>query len=130
MEIPPAPLCQRGVRAGSPLRKRGVRGDLLQHVNQSCHDSDSPLDFETVSSRLSTGRMPVPPGPYQGRGKPLIVSKNTLPYCRKLLPGKAGTQQLIEGAREYGVPIDPSSKEQIVLWKGRRFCFIRVNIVY
>ncbi len=38
MEIPPAPLCQRGVRAGSPLRKRGVRGDLLQHAQQSCHD--------------------------------------------------------------------------------------------
>ncbi len=54
MEIPPAPLCQGGVRAGFPLRKRGVRGDLLQHANQSCHDSDSPLDFETVSSCLST----------------------------------------------------------------------------
>ncbi len=54
MEIPPAPLCQRGVRSGSPLRKRGVRGDLLQHVDQSCHDFDFPLDSETVSDACPT----------------------------------------------------------------------------
>ncbi len=48
-QIPPAPLCQRGVRAASPLRKRGVRGDLFLHAVESCHDFRYADSCETLS---------------------------------------------------------------------------------
>ncbi len=90
MQIPPAPLCQRGVRAGSPLRKRGVRGDLLRHAVQSCHEWHRSPMSETLSGSLGYERLCRASNTFRGTGVPARH-----PYGRASLPAGPAERRVI-----------------------------------